>query len=232
MTKRSILYSYRMSYDEGFAPNPYFGVLTLATCKPAIRRSGSLQRELGAGNDVWIAGWAAKRLAPPTGGERSLIWLGKVTKCIPLGEYWETYPQKKPKGGKANPAGCGGTSTIQCAKSGCAGDAATAEHEYAYYGDNIYSYAPNEEDGYMWHPNNFHGEWAKKADVGGKNVLICEEFYYFGHKDKMLQVPAEFMPHRVSTARATVIDRDSQRFIDYAKAQPCLISHLNPMPKK
>lgn len=225
-----ILYSYRMSYDEGFAPNPYFGVLTLATCKPAIRRSGPLASELNAGNEVWISGWAAQRLAPPTGGERSLIWLGKVTKCIPLGEYWEQYHDKRPKGGKAELNGCGGTQP-QCAKTGCGGINPAAEHDPAYYGDNIYSYNADEELGYKWHPNNFHGIGEKPKDVGGKNALICEEFYYFGHKELMLQVPEEFMP-RVSTSRATAIDVNPQDFINYVKAQPCLISHLNPIPKK
>ena len=27
-----------MTHDTGFAPNPFFDVLTLATCKPGIRR--------------------------------------------------------------------------------------------------------------------------------------------------------------------------------------------------
>ena len=32
------LYSYVMIYDTGFAPNPFWGYCTLATCKPGIRR--------------------------------------------------------------------------------------------------------------------------------------------------------------------------------------------------
>mgnify|MGYP000925642744 CR=1 FL=1 len=31
--------SYVVAYDYGFAPNPFHGFLTLATCKPQIRRS-------------------------------------------------------------------------------------------------------------------------------------------------------------------------------------------------
>ena len=37
------LISYKVKHDTGFAPNPYFGILTLATCKPAIRRSSKIQ---------------------------------------------------------------------------------------------------------------------------------------------------------------------------------------------
>lgn len=229
MEKKTILYSYRMSYDEGFAPNPYFGVLTLATCKSAIRRSGRLLRELGANNEVWVAGWAAQRLAPPSDGEHSLIWLGKVAKCISLGEYWEQYPDKRPKCGSVDPKGCGGAQPQQ-AKHGCGDINPAATHDAAYYGDNIYSYDAAKQE-YVWHPNNFHDEWTKPHDVGGKNVFICEEFYYFGHEKIMLQVPEKFMP-RVSTSRATVIDDNPLNFINYVKAQPCLISHFNPIPKK
>lgn len=32
------LYSYIVEHDMGFAPNPFFGVCTLAACKPIIRR--------------------------------------------------------------------------------------------------------------------------------------------------------------------------------------------------
>ncbi len=32
------VYSYKITRDFGFAPNPFHGVLTLATCKPGIRR--------------------------------------------------------------------------------------------------------------------------------------------------------------------------------------------------
>nr|WP_269667332.1 hypothetical protein [Polaromonas naphthalenivorans] len=28
-----------MTHDSGFAPNPFHGTLTLATCKPGIRRT-------------------------------------------------------------------------------------------------------------------------------------------------------------------------------------------------
>ncbi|WP_198140678.1 Nmad2 family putative nucleotide modification protein [Polaromonas naphthalenivorans] len=30
---------YLMTHDSGFAPNPFHGTLTLATCKPGIRRT-------------------------------------------------------------------------------------------------------------------------------------------------------------------------------------------------
>lgn len=36
------LYSYIVTYNGGFAPNPFFGYCTLAVCKPAIRRTSEI----------------------------------------------------------------------------------------------------------------------------------------------------------------------------------------------
>ena len=47
------MWSYRIVHDKQFAPNPFKGVLTLATCKPLIRRSNESRP------GVWIAGFAA-----------------------------------------------------------------------------------------------------------------------------------------------------------------------------
>lgn len=52
--KRSKLYSYKMTDDSGFAPNPYHGILTLATCKPRMRHNTQV------GN--WVAGFTSARM--------------------------------------------------------------------------------------------------------------------------------------------------------------------------
>lgn len=84
------LYSYKMTHDNRFAPNPLHGVLTLATCKPGIRRNTQI------GN--WIAGWSSKQLEGcfTEIGEEKLIYLARVTDKIPYAQYWEKYPQKRP----------------------------------------------------------------------------------------------------------------------------------------
>lgn len=83
------LYSYKMSHDNGFAPNPYFGVLTLATCKPQIR--------LKVAEGGWIAGWTSQsmKLHSTTVGNEKLVYLAKITKKLSYGEYWETFPNKR-----------------------------------------------------------------------------------------------------------------------------------------
>ncbi len=83
------LYSYKMQHDNRFAPNPLFGVLTLATCKPYMR----LNTKVGE----WIAGWTSAHIAhsPTEQGKEKLIYLAKVTHKLTFGEYWEQYPQKR-----------------------------------------------------------------------------------------------------------------------------------------
>ena len=50
------LFVYVIARDFGFAPNPFHGVCTLATCKPGIRRSAKV--------GDWILGVGGKGLGP------------------------------------------------------------------------------------------------------------------------------------------------------------------------
>lgn len=90
------LYSYKMARATGFAPNPYFGVLTLATCK------GDLRRIVQPGN--WIAGWTSKSLKKyfTDIGKERLVYLARVSKKLTYAEYWERYKEKHPVLDKAN----------------------------------------------------------------------------------------------------------------------------------
>ena len=80
------LYSYKMAHDNRFAPNPLFGVLTLATCKPQLRKNAKV--------GDWIAGWTSLHVAhtPTPVGEERLIYLAKVSEKLTFAEYWEKYP--------------------------------------------------------------------------------------------------------------------------------------------
>lgn len=219
-----ILYSYRMVADTGFAPNPYFDVLTLATCKPSMRKNKRIRRELNAGNEVWIAGWSSSQINPAPTHKHELLWVGRVTKQIPIADYWDLYPKKRAKVSEPSMSGCGGC-------KGVSGD--TVSHEPEYYGDNIYCPSSEAKLGYEWQPNNFHDESNKGHDVGGKNVLICEEFHYFSSESPIL-IPDELIvniPKGQSPYGYLTIGDRANIFIEYAKAQPCKISHLNPIPK-
>lgn len=140
-------FRYRMDHDYGFAPNPFWGTLSLATCKAQIRKSPAL-----ASGD-WIVGLGSKAM----GNENKIIYAACVGEIITFDQYWED-PRFQMK--KANVKG----SLIQM------------------YGDNVYHTVDGkvvqEHCAHSNDPNDKH----KKSDTSGKNVLLCQKFYYFGNK--------------------------------------------------
>ena len=74
------LFSYKMTTDSGFAPNPFFGKMTLATCKPQIRK----YKRKGD----WIAGFTSKELCCDEVGEECLIFLMQVEEKILISQYY------------------------------------------------------------------------------------------------------------------------------------------------
>jgi hypothetical protein len=73
------LFSYKLTHDTGFAPNPFRGVCTLATCKPRIR-------ELKRVGD-WIAGFTSSRLNHDAPGRERLVYLMMVEEKIRFQDY-------------------------------------------------------------------------------------------------------------------------------------------------
>jgi len=71
-----ILYSYVITRDYGFAPNPFHGVCTLATCKPVIRRVADV--------GDWIIGTGSARYKR-TG---QLICAMRVSEAMSFENYW------------------------------------------------------------------------------------------------------------------------------------------------
>lgn len=152
-----------MTHDSGFAPNPYHGRLTLATCKPGIR----LTKKVGE----WVAGFASNELVSkaqshklniPAGG---LIYLMKISEVLPLGDYFNDprFQSKKPA---YHP-----DSTLDRIQDD---------------GDNIYSHDDHHD--WTWHQNRNHPSHHQQDDTKGRNVLISEEFYYLGRN---CIIPAE-----------------------------------------
>ena len=47
------IYSYIVKRDYGFAPNPFYGYCTLATCKPVIRKHAEIG-DIIQGIEIWI----------------------------------------------------------------------------------------------------------------------------------------------------------------------------------
>jgi hypothetical protein len=80
------LHSYVVRRDFGFAPNPFFGICTLATCKPKIRSVAKI--------GDWVMGTGSKT----NGREKHVVYAMRVTGLMTFEEYWTgpRFQQKKP----------------------------------------------------------------------------------------------------------------------------------------
>jgi len=152
------LYSYCIPYDDGAAPNPYWGVCTLVICKPMIRRTA----EVGD----WIVGHGS--VNSPIGNiSSSIVYAMKVTAVMTMAEYdghcRDRLPRKIP------------------------------EWKHADFrrkvGDCIYDFSGK---GPPRLRPSVHTAGNRRKDLGGKNALLSEHFYYFG--DKPVPLPQGLRP--------------------------------------
>jgi hypothetical protein len=68
------LFTYIVTHDTGFSPNPFWGCCTLADCKPAIRRTANV--------GDWIVG-----LSPKATGNR-VVFTMKVDEILDYARYF------------------------------------------------------------------------------------------------------------------------------------------------
>lgn len=71
------LHSYVVRYDSGFAPNPFYGFCTLATCKPRIRRRAQV--------GDWVLGSGSGNRTVRRAGR--LVYAMRVTEALTWDEY-------------------------------------------------------------------------------------------------------------------------------------------------
>lgn len=84
------LFSYVITHDTGFAPNPFGGVLTLATCKPKIRAS--------AQPGDWLLGTGSAKAV----GNGKVVYAGQITEILGIAKYGvdPRFKHKRPSVGK------------------------------------------------------------------------------------------------------------------------------------
>ena len=88
----SKIYIYVVNHDFGFAPNPFHGYCTLATCKPKIRNKAEVKD--------WVIGMGGRRLK----ATRQCIYAMRVAEKITFNEYWENsayFDKKSVKNGSS-----------------------------------------------------------------------------------------------------------------------------------
>ena len=83
-----------MTHDSGFAPNPFHGIMTLATCKWMMRE----KKDPLADTNLYIAGFTSQKLCGDKVGEERLVYVMKVMEKLTYQEYYEDtrFQCKKP----------------------------------------------------------------------------------------------------------------------------------------
>lgn len=157
------LYSYIVRFDSGFAPNPFWGTLTLACCKPKVRKSvGTYLSEHPEAN-VWVMGLSSRH------GDKGndIIHIMKVSEALSFDEYYRKYPDKRPDFEKAKKTG------MRTFKQG--------DNIYKPSRDGIitqlrscHSIDPNDDKNWTTNPETL------TRDLSGQYVLISDHFAYFG----------------------------------------------------
>lgn len=86
--RRGSLFVYKITRDYGFAPNPFHGYCTLATCKPKIRKAAQV--------GDWVVGCGSCAQGSPY--RHKVIYAMEVGQKMTFDEYWndETFANKKP----------------------------------------------------------------------------------------------------------------------------------------
>lgn len=140
------LYSYTIPYDNGAAPNPYWGVLTLAICKPVIRRNAQI--------GDWVVGTGSSN-SPLGDIQNSIVYVMKVSDKLTMLEY-DRYCRKYLK------------LKIPDVKN---------KDLRRHVGDCIYDYSNGTTPILR---ESVHREGNIGTDLGGMNVLLSKNFFYFG----------------------------------------------------
>ena len=165
------LRSYKLTHDTGFAPNPFFGSLTLATCKPGIRRSASIGE--------WVAGFTSGGLCGDQVGAERLVYLMKVAERMSIAEYFDDprFAVKRPVLNGASEPARHGDNIYRPLRPG-----ASEPSEFEQLRNNHHW----DQRGDCEDPK------SKRRDIGGHNVLVAKEFAYFGRS--ALEVPLFLRP--------------------------------------
>lgn len=91
------MFSYRVRYDHGSVPNPFWGVCTLVICKPRIRRLARV--------GDWVVGTGSAD-SPVGDLSVSVVYAMRVTRVLSMRGYdeWSArHPHKRPIQGHADP---------------------------------------------------------------------------------------------------------------------------------
>lgn len=147
------LYSYVLRFDDGAAPNPFWGTCTLTICKPAIRRTAKI--------GDWVFGTGSKNSKINDGKtydlSDSIVYAMKITDIKNLADYdkfcRQNIQEKIPK---------------------------WFDRDWRKrMGDCIYDYSNGTKPTLR---KGVHNETNRERDLSGLNALLSNQFYYFGEE--------------------------------------------------
>ena len=150
------LYSYIVTRDFGFAPNPFPPACTLATCKPKIRLKAKIED--------WIVGIGSG--AQKSQFKNKIIYAMQVQEKLAFDDYWvdPRFKKKRP--------------VMNGSKRQMYGD--NIYHRPSPNAPYI------QEDSHHSLPDGQRNESNYNRDIPGQYVLISNRFWYFGQNAILL----------------------------------------------
>lgn len=144
------LFVYKMPRDFGFAPNPFHGICTLATCKPKIRRA--------ALPGDWVVGCGS--CAKDSAYRHKIIYAMKVSQKLKFDEYWES-------------------EKFKCKRPCLHSSLKNMYGDNIYHKDKLTGVFI-QEDSHHSLPNGERNDANYKTDTSADAVLISDLFWYWG----------------------------------------------------
>lgn len=150
------IHSYVVRYDSGFAPNPFYGYCTLATCKPRIRKSAKV--------GDWLVGSGSGDQKVRRGGH--LVYAMQVTETLTFDQFDadERFSRKKPYRRGSRKQSCGDNIYHRAS------------------GDMGWS----QRDSFHSLPDGTANARHIARDTGVNRVLVSDRFVYFGGEGPLI----------------------------------------------
>jgi hypothetical protein len=156
------LFSYIVRYDDGAAPNPYWGTCTLVICKPAIRRKANV--------GDWIVGLGSKANPTRVNYSGKIVYVMKVTRKMTMEAYNRYTNERLHNKIPVTPA-----PGVKLRRD--------SKEWRLRLGDSIYDFS---QKGKPQRPG-VHKRKNRITDMSGENALLSSEFVYFG--DRAIPLP-------------------------------------------
>jgi len=198
-------FRYKLEHDFGFAPNPFHGTMSLATCKSGIRKNVNLN--IGD----WIIGLGSVAL----GNSHHLIYAMKLEEKITFDQYWND-----PR--------------FQCKKPNLNGSLIQMYGDNVYHTDEITGSVIQENCAHS-KVDGSTNDGHYKRDVGGKYVLLSTTFYYFGDNAPLIPDEFKYIYHESRSLKyKDLVNQDEkiQKFIDWIKSNYEIGVHGDPITWK